>query len=165
LFAFLQYLTEMRRLSFSQDGYRPTANKDPFLVKAEAAIKEFAMLVEPGTWIVDFIPILRLLPGWFPGASFKRDAPKYHESSLNLSIRPWNMIKEQLKSGTAPESFCADLITKNQGRNLTNSEELYLAWTVGNIYAGGSDTVKLYICAYRCICLYPGFPGYRPFLL
>lgn len=29
---------------------------------------------------------------------------------------------------------------KNQDRNLTAAEELYLAWTVGNIYAGGSDT-------------------------
>lgn len=37
----------------------------------------------PGKYLVELFPVLQNLPGWFPGAGFKRDASTVREKVLD----------------------------------------------------------------------------------
>jgi len=65
------------------------------------------------------------------------------------------MVKSQMTAGAAPPSVCATLI-QNHNTSVEPSDELFLAWTVGNIYAGGSDTtVSSLTSFYLAMCYAP----------
>jgi len=114
-------------------GYKPQPDNDPLIGAVEAAIAEFAELIEPGAWSVDMFPFLKYIPAWFPGASFQRKAVLYRASTENLSIKPWNMVKKAMQHGTARPSLCTDLIAETQDRALSPEEELYRSWMAGNV--------------------------------
>ena len=47
---------------------------DPYIKIAEQALEAIAELMIPGAFLVDNIPILKYVPGWFPGAKFHSKA-------------------------------------------------------------------------------------------
>ena len=47
---------------------------DPYIKIAEDAVEAIAELVISGAFLVDFIPILKYVPEWFPGARFQSKA-------------------------------------------------------------------------------------------
>jgi len=47
---------------------------DPYIAIAEEATEVLAELIIAGAFLVDIIPILKYVPGWFPGAKFQRKA-------------------------------------------------------------------------------------------
>ncbi|KAF9266846.1 cytochrome P450 [Marasmius fiardii PR-910] len=50
-------------------GYRVQDNDDPYIKLADDGLAGINQ-VTPGTLLVDFIPMLKHIPAWFPGASF-----------------------------------------------------------------------------------------------
>ncbi|KAJ7756409.1 cytochrome P450 [Mycena maculata] len=137
-------------------GYRPTRYNDPFVLAAERALFEFVDLIQPGAYIVDIFPFLKHVVLKLPFTRYKENIKKYRESQKDLSITPFKMVKKQLAEGTAPDSFCASLIHKFPTRSTTKEDETFLAWIVGNIYAGGSDTTVSSLCSfYLAMCLSP----------
>ena len=52
---------------------------DPYIKIAEEAVAAGAELLIPGAFLVDIIPILKYVPGWFPGAKFQRKAAVMRE--------------------------------------------------------------------------------------
>lgn len=70
-------------------GYDVEPKGDPFvkLVEDSQAVfeKSFSM-----TWTVNFLPVLRYIPSWFPGAGFKRYAisvRKMFTDSLDIPFK------------------------------------------------------------------------------
>ena len=60
---------------------------DPYISRAEEALGGLAAAGIPGSFLVDMIPLLKYVPAWFPGASFKRKAAywkKVNEDVVNL---------------------------------------------------------------------------------
>ena len=47
---------------------------DPLIAIAEQAVGVLSELVIDGTFLVDFLPILKYVPDWFPGAKFQKQA-------------------------------------------------------------------------------------------
>ena len=47
---------------------------DPYVKMAEEAVEAASMLLIPGAFLVDIIPILKYVPEWFPGAKFQSKA-------------------------------------------------------------------------------------------
>ncbi|KAJ8088035.1 hypothetical protein PM082_013586 [Marasmius tenuissimus] len=112
-------------------GYKPKDYGDALVEDAGRAIAEFSDLVEPGMWIVDSFPFLKHILMRVP--NFKRRVQQFQDSQKALSITPYNMVKGQLRNGTAPPSFCADLIQTTGDRDVDSDREAFIAWTVGNI--------------------------------
>ena len=50
---------------------------DPYLAMSEEAIRTVAAAVVPGAFLVDFMPFLKYIPEWVPGAGFQTTAKKY----------------------------------------------------------------------------------------
>lgn len=57
-------------------GYNATSSDDKYLLLAEESMNLLAneMITGVGVWPVDVFPVLRYIPAWFPGGSFKRKA-------------------------------------------------------------------------------------------
>ncbi|KAF9445165.1 cytochrome P450 [Macrolepiota fuliginosa MF-IS2] len=137
-------------------GYRPTKYNDNFITAAQRALSEFVDLIQPGTWIVDVLPFLKHVLLRLPFSGYPKEVARYQESQKALSITPWRMVKKQLSNGTAPESICVSLMQEYQTRASTEEGETSLAWIVGNIYAGGSDTTVSSLCSfYLAMCMFP----------
>ncbi|KAF8160442.1 cytochrome P450 [Mycena galopus ATCC 62051] len=92
-----------------------------------------------GTLLSDFMPILKYVPEWFPGAQFKRTAREGRLLSQSLRDIPFAETKQKMASGSAQSCF-----TVNALRDLESSGAYYQEHTVKNVaammYLGGADT-------------------------
>ena len=68
---------------------------DPYISIAEVVMNSGSQ-AGTGVFLVDFLPILKYVPSWFPGAGFQRKAA-YWRKDLNIKIeKPFRHVQEQL---------------------------------------------------------------------
>lgn len=96
-------------------GYQVTEDNDHFVALAEESMRVGSLAGAPGKWLVDSLPIresmsandllslihdivVRYLPDWAPGASFKKQAKAWSHQLYTQSLEPHNYVKEQLVS-------------------------------------------------------------------
>ena len=51
-----------------------------------------------GTYLVDYIPILKYVPSWMPGASFKRKAHEWRRLSREMLESQFETVKLKMVS-------------------------------------------------------------------
>ncbi|KAL0957850.1 hypothetical protein HGRIS_000034 [Hohenbuehelia grisea] len=121
-------------------GYTVEQEDDFFTnVAAEAAqISGWAMT--PGRWTVDYYPILRYIPSWFPGAHFKRQAKIWRRRLQDLSDVPHDWVKRQIENGHYSESFTSQLLRPDHSGMVDGEQEDIIKWSAGGLYAGATDT-------------------------
>lgn len=79
-------------------GHDTQSGHDPLVEIVDEAMSQFIVLSRPGAYLVDYFPLLRFVPSWFPGAQFKRDA-KYYRKTLNDMIElPFREVQEKMVS-------------------------------------------------------------------
>ncbi|KAF8444947.1 cytochrome P450 [Boletus edulis BED1] len=91
-------------------GYTVQEEKDPFVELGEKVMAMVSLIATPGAFLVDFIPSLRYLPEWFPGASFLRNAKKYNQLLMDSILKPHQYVVDQMAAGTAIPSFSSTLL-------------------------------------------------------
>ncbi|EMD31245.1 hypothetical protein CERSUDRAFT_100592 [Gelatoporia subvermispora B] len=111
---------------------------DPLLTLADQATSDFSAATTPGAYFVDVLPILRLVPNWFPGAGFKRKAGEWRQRMKRIRDEEYEVIEQQVKQGTATSSFIANVIENHPER--TADQDNIFRWTAVGLYGGGSDT-------------------------
>ncbi|KAF4621588.1 hypothetical protein D9613_012599 [Agrocybe pediades] len=82
----------------------------PYMTRAAESLAGFAVAGMTGTFWVDYIPALKYVPSWFPGASFKRLAAHYKRVNNDLTELPFKFIEDQMKAGKAVPSLAATFI-------------------------------------------------------
>jgi len=72
-------------------------SNDPYITLAEEALQGVAEAGIPGTSLVDLLPVLKYVPSWFPGASFKRRA---HYAAINAEVvdQPFKIVQRKMVS-------------------------------------------------------------------
>ncbi|KAJ8503373.1 hypothetical protein ONZ45_g10914 [Pleurotus djamor] len=121
-------------------GYDIRDENDFFIGVAEEAAQISGYALAPGRWMVDYFPLLRFVPSWFPGAHFKRQGEAWRTKLQDLSDVPHRWVKTQMESGRQVDSFTSRLL-KPDGRTLVEAEdEQIIKWTAGGLYAGATDT-------------------------
>ncbi|KAK7455188.1 hypothetical protein VKT23_011060 [Stygiomarasmius scandens] len=58
-----------------------------------------------GTFFVDYFPLLKRIPAWFPGASFRHKANEWAPAVSELVNRPWENLKASVASGRAVSCY------------------------------------------------------------
>jgi len=133
-------------------------SEDPFISTAEISLSGFAEAGIPGRFWVDYLPILKHVPSWVPGAGFQKKAEYWRRITGEMRERPFQYVKDQLVSlaiiqfycfgvglnfiskarGTAPPSVAAILIEKLPAESSPmRAEEERIAKDVAAIaYAG-----------------------------
>jgi len=71
---------------------------DPYITIAEIALNGFAEAGIPGTFLVDYLPFLKYVPSWMPGASFKGQAAYWAKVTEDMREKPFLHVKDQLVS-------------------------------------------------------------------
>ncbi|KAJ5750727.1 cytochrome P450 oxidoreductase OrdA-like protein [Penicillium manginii] len=114
-------------------------DRDPLVDLVDKAMEEFIVVMLPLTWLVDFIPMLRHLPSWFPGVGFKEKAKQYKTKSTALSDVPYEFVKEQMKKDGYVPSLLSNILKKEPPAP-GSMDETIIKWTAASVYAGGADT-------------------------
>lgn len=121
-------------------GWTVTSNDDYFVNLMEESFALSSAVSRPGRWLVDVFPILRFVPSWFPGASFKRLAKEYSAQMSRVDMIPHGWAKEQIESGNYKHSFSSQHLLPEDGHTITDEEEDTIKWCSAALYAGGADT-------------------------
>lgn len=64
-----------------------------YLQLAESSLESITEALVPGTFWVDFLPFLKHVPAWMPGADFKRKALHWKVSSFAIRDAPWDAAR------------------------------------------------------------------------
>ncbi|KAJ6101032.1 hypothetical protein N7499_000662 [Penicillium canescens] len=128
---------------------------DPLVDLADKGMEDFSFALLPATWAVEFLPILRFLPSWFPGANFAKIAKGYKVRAAAFSDIPYAFVKDQIKQGTFVPSFLSNLLQDNPVDPGTEDEDI-IKWSAGSLYAGGADTTVSSIASFfLAMALFP----------
>ncbi|KAF9260433.1 cytochrome P450 [Marasmius fiardii PR-910] len=124
-------------------GYQIQDNDDPHVKLAEDAMEGFSATYA-GSFLVDYFPILRYVPAWFPGAGFKTKAKSWAQASERMVELPWTHLKRSMAEGSAVPCYCTRNLEKF-GISPTSSNLSGMETVIKNsaaiAYGGGADTV------------------------
>ncbi|RPD71690.1 cytochrome P450 [Lentinus tigrinus ALCF2SS1-7] len=123
---------------------------------ADDAHYKFALAATPYRYAVDFFPMLKYLPYWFPGATFKRQARQWKAELEHLVSTPYNTVKERVARGVASPSYVTNCIGDASADKLAIAKDQAIMWTAASLYTGGSDTTIAGILSFfLAMTLYP----------
>ncbi|KZV93041.1 cytochrome P450 [Exidia glandulosa HHB12029] len=124
---------------------------DTFVAGIQNAVRLSSLGATPGRWLVDYLPILRFVPSWFPGAEFKRLGWEWKKVIDDQLYRPFQWTKDRVAEGKAEQSFTATQLHEN-----AHLPEHWLVKCAAAIYIGGADTTaSAMICFFLAMSLYP----------
>ncbi|KAJ3996471.1 cytochrome P450, partial [Lentinula boryana] len=131
---------------------------DPSIAAAERMFSVLNIAGIPGSFLVDIFPILRYVPSWFPGASFKQKAQKWYGIRNATITPPFLQVKQAMATGTAGDSFSLRCLTNAQNPHphpdQLSEEEERIKQTAGTLYEGGADTgitsLQTFVLAMMC---------------
>ncbi|KAF8552190.1 cytochrome P450 [Imleria badia] len=142
--AHLQTLSTATIMSLVYD-YDASGVDDPIVAQVERAtyLATKEMRPEVAALIAAF-PLLKYLPEWFPGASFKRSAMITRKSISEWVEAPFEYVKKSMAAGTAAPSMVSEALSRIQDRADTEAETSYLEKAVkeacASAYAAASET-------------------------
>ncbi|KAF8917170.1 putative CyP450 monooxygenase [Mucidula mucida] len=123
-------------------GYNSKEQNDWFVEFASrAAHLPIAAAVIPGTFIVDFLPVLKYVPSWFPFSGHQRLAKESVEASMAMRNVPFEEALKYSNDGTAPPSFVS--VNLEKLRNASSPPdfgEAELRDVAGAAFSAGADT-------------------------
>ena len=69
---------------------------DPYISVVEKVLKAIHEASMPGTFLVDLLPMLKIVPSWFPGAGFQMKAAYGKELTRSMIEKPYRYVEKQL---------------------------------------------------------------------
>lgn len=113
----------------------------------------------PAFWVVDSIPLLRFLPSWLPGMSFKTTAANWLRINHQVNNVPYVFVQQQMHKGSHRPSYVSKQIeqsTQDGTPGIDHDVEETIKRTAAIMYGGGSDTTAAVICAFfQAMVMFP----------
>ncbi|KAF9264351.1 cytochrome P450 [Marasmius fiardii PR-910] len=139
-------------------GFRSQDSLDSYVELAARAMARFND-IRVGKYLVDYFPILKYIPDWFPAADFKRKAKIWAQDAEQMRDVPWKMVKNLMDEGTAVSCFCTENLEKlgslSTSSNVLTMEEM-IRNCAGVTFIGGADTTGSTILSFiLAMVLYP----------
>ncbi|PSR97714.1 hypothetical protein PHLCEN_2v4272 [Hermanssonia centrifuga] len=94
-------------------GIEVQKTNDPYVGIAERGLQGANMAGNVGTYLVDFIPALKYVPDWFPGARFKRQAREWRVDVDGMITVPYNAVKSAMENGRAVPSMLHSILEES----------------------------------------------------
>ncbi|KIJ56478.1 hypothetical protein M422DRAFT_150548, partial [Sphaerobolus stellatus SS14] len=69
---------------------------DPYINIAEVTVKAAGETGIPGRFLVDFLPWMKCIPEWVPGASFQTQARIWREYGRTMTDLPFQVVKDAM---------------------------------------------------------------------
>ncbi|KAJ7723619.1 cytochrome P450 [Mycena maculata] len=113
---------------------------DPYVALAEQVVHVSAEASIPGRFLVDFIPILKYVPEWFPGAGFRRIANAWKVLIRDMADKPFAETKHRIGMGNATHSFTMSALESLEDCEDREDREEVIKSAAATMYSAGSDT-------------------------
>ncbi|KAF8868343.1 cytochrome P450 [Infundibulicybe gibba] len=121
-------------------GIKVETNDDWFVSNAKTVLEGMAAAGVHGSFLVDFIPILKYYPHWMPGGGFRKKAEYWKKANHELTDKPWAIVQERMANGEAVPCVATSLISNLPNDERRPVEEQAAKDATANGYVGGSDT-------------------------
>ncbi|KAF8646264.1 hypothetical protein AX16_007304 [Volvariella volvacea WC 439] len=124
-------------------GHTITSVDDPFVQLAERAGTLTVESGSPAATLVDFFPFMKHIPTWAPFSTFKRNALLTREAVDKMMSIPFEMVKNEMKAGSAIPSFTSTLLESCRlpgEEYVTPEDEADIKGAAGTLYAASEDT-------------------------
>ncbi|KDR82572.1 hypothetical protein GALMADRAFT_237960 [Galerina marginata CBS 339.88] len=119
---------------------------------AEKAVAKLEGSLVPGAIVANYIPVLRYLPAWFPGAAFKHLAAEVKVLTSQMQEVPMDFVGKGLLKGTATPSLVSDLLENCY----VQREYDMIKRVAASSYASGADTtVSPLLTFFLAMALFP----------
>ncbi|KAF5310372.1 hypothetical protein D9611_012042 [Ephemerocybe angulata] len=138
------------------------SDEDNYIQQAERAMVSMSA-AGTSSYMVDFLPSLRMLPSWFPGAKFKRDAKLWSPDAIALPRDCLRFVEDGLVGtnlvarGDAPPCIATELLEELAPDDRDYVEKKRAIHDVlGAAYAAGADTtVSAFATFFLCMIQNP----------
>ncbi|KDR68694.1 hypothetical protein GALMADRAFT_78276 [Galerina marginata CBS 339.88] len=122
-------------------GYEIQPVDDFYVRLVLNALEPLLQIVHAGNYLVEYIPALKHIPKWFPGAGFKRKAEVWAVGARALRDVPFKATKQAIADGVAQQSYVFDNLERLKAEGSINTEEEEVVRNCAAImYLAGSDT-------------------------
>ncbi|KAI0092433.1 CyP450 monooxygenase [Irpex rosettiformis] len=143
-------------------GLQIESMDDEYIRMAIESMDAFSESRVSGRYWIDFMPFLRHIPSWVPGAAAVKLGARWHPVVEEMINKPFDAIKQQLDGVQTPfPSMALELITgltreKEGDSTKISEEEQHARDATGIAYAAGADTtyslIQTFFC---CMASYP----------
>ncbi|KJA26054.1 hypothetical protein HYPSUDRAFT_64266 [Hypholoma sublateritium FD-334 SS-4] len=94
-------------------GHEVKSDNDFYIRSVQRAIEPLIHAIHAtGSFLVEFMPALKHVPAWIPGASFKRHVETDSQKVRDLRDIPFKGVKASMADGSARRSFVSDNLDK-----------------------------------------------------
>lgn len=124
-------------------GIKTRIKNDPLVELAEETTACLGTALLPGSYVVDFLPILKYLPSRFPGLKFPKVAARLNNLYLNMMERPFGAVEELFESGQARPSLVTNYLEKLQIESSSAEDKTTMQQVATTLYLGGIDTTDV----------------------
>ncbi|KAJ7149461.1 cytochrome P450 [Mycena crocata] len=120
---------------------------DPHIAHSLRTLETVRRSIQPGAYLVDFVPWLKHIPSWVPFLGIHATAAA-GKAQIDLTVnRPFEYVKEQMENGTAKPSLVTHLLSDRSDVEGLDFEHV-VKWTAGTMYGGdwhgvGSTAITL----------------------
>ncbi|KAJ3483939.1 hypothetical protein NLI96_g5970 [Meripilus lineatus] len=133
---------------------------DEYVVVAREAVEGVVRAGVPGAFWIEYLPFLKSIPSWVPGATFKRVSEYYKPLVQRMIHPPFQFVKDSLENEDSPPSVTKKLINyidkKFGGTELYEEQEKIVAETMGAAYSAAADTtISVALCFLLAMAKYP----------
>nr|BAL05095.1 cytochrome P450 [Phanerodontia chrysosporium] len=113
---------------------------DPSIEVVDDGMHTLNELLNAGVFLVDIFPLLRYVPSWLPGASFKRLAGKWKKAVDDMYTIPYNNYKATLGEGDANTCLLATAMADKVDQDDARVVDHDLMCLAGTTFGAGYDT-------------------------
>ncbi|KAH7931093.1 cytochrome P450 [Leucogyrophana mollusca] len=121
-------------------GHDVSDQGDIYVTLADEALQGLGKAGIFGSFLVDYLPCLKHIPDWVPGAGFKRQARAWRTVTRAMIERPFQMVKDRMANGTAVPCFAQKELEKWSQTGQDSEHEDIIKNVAGISYAAGADT-------------------------
>ncbi|KAG5651994.1 hypothetical protein H0H81_006676, partial [Sphagnurus paluster] len=126
-------------------GHKITSDDDPYVHITSSAQDTLGNSGSPGATPVDFLPILKYFPSWFPGAYYAGYARDHRPTVKRLYEYPFEEVKKQLAQGGAKPSFLSHQLEALDRDGPDGPHAILdIQGAAAGLYTAGADTVNVY---------------------
>ncbi|GAB1523262.1 cytochrome P450 family protein [Rhizoctonia solani] len=123
-------------------GYTVKDSNDALVRDSATLVEKFTITAIPTNFLVNFIPWLKYVPEWFPGAQWKRNIIQWRQLKERVINNPYEWAKAQIASGFAAPSIVQTHLASVEGNSKANipEEEENLKMVGVALFGAAADT-------------------------
>ncbi|OCH93180.1 cytochrome P450 [Obba rivulosa] len=114
--------------------------RDQYIAMAEDAVGGLVEAGNIGNFLVDFLPLLKHVPEWMPGASFQKKARVWRQMARDMIEIPYRNVQRSYDRGCAASCVTTSLISQQQQLTEGDKDAELIKGIAGVLYVGGADT-------------------------